>query len=261
VTGNEVFRPDYIERTWGTDRQPALDDSKNFSVNDIKASSNNELSTHYLLDRIAEKVGLKDAIWSAIPNLWDRVLHLACFMVASGELAMYCEDWLAKTDSIEPANLTSQKSSELLIRLDDNDRTKFYELWGERRDKEELYALDITSVSSYSDLIGDVGWGDNRDGEELAQINICMLMGEVSGLPIFQAVYNGAFKDVSTLKATLSMIAGLNFSNMAVAMDKGFSSKGNIDAMLSNPDGIRFFVSLPFTMKFALSQADANLEA
>ena len=258
VTGNDVFNPEYLERIWGTNRQPTLNNTKIFSVNDIKSSSNKELGTHYLLDSIAEMVGLKDAIRMVIPNLWERILHLAYFMVASGEPAMYCEDWLAKTDSIEPANLTSQKISELLITLDDGDRTRFYEFWGQRRGEEELYALDITSVSSYSDLIGDVNWGYNRDGENLAQINICMLMGEVSGLPIFQVAYNGALKDVSTLKTTLSMTANLNFDNMAVVMDKGFSSKRNIDAMLANPDGIRFLVSLPFTMKFALSQVESE---
>ena len=87
-----------------------------------------------------------------------------------------------------------------------------------------------------------------------------MLMGEVSGLPIFQVVYNGALKDVSTLKATLSMTASLNFGNIAVLIDKGFSSKRNIDTMLSDPDGIRFLVSLPFTMKFALNQVESERE-
>jgi transposase len=83
-------------------------------------------------------------------------------------------------------------------------------------------------------------------------------MGELSGLPIFQVVYNGALKDVGTLKATLSMTANLNFSNMTVVMDKGFSSKRNIDTMLSDLDGIRFLMSLPFTMKFALSQVESE---
>jgi transposase len=41
-------------------------------------------------------------------------------------------------------------------------------------------------------------------------------------------------------------------------MDKGFSSKRNIDAMLADHDGIRFLVSLPFTMKFAQSQVESE---
>ena len=165
ATGKDLFNAEYLERVWGTIRQLTLDDTKIFSVNDIKASSNKELGAHYFLDSITERVGLKDAILRAIPNLWERILHLAYFMVVSGEPAMYCEDWLTKTDSIEPANLTLQEISELLILLDGDARTRFYEFWGERRGAEELYALDITSVSSYSDLIGDVSWGYNRDGE------------------------------------------------------------------------------------------------
>ena len=56
------------------------------------------------------------------------------------------------------------------------------------------------------------------------------------------------------------MTASLNFGNIAVLMDKGFSSKRNIDTMLSDPDGIRFLVSLPFTMKFALNQVESERE-
>lgn len=258
MTGKNIFNPEYLERNWGTSKQANLDDTKIFSVNDVKMSSNKELGTHYLLDCIAEGIGLKNSLMSSIPEQWEKILNLVYFIVASGEPAMYCEEWLERTDSIEPGSLSSQRISELLISLSGRDRVGFYEHWGARRAEEELYALDITSVSSYSDLISDVAWGYNRDKEKLPQINICMLMGELSGLPIFQVVYNGAINDVRTLKTTLSMTASLNFGNLAVIMDKGFASKQNIDAMLADPEKTRFLVSLPFTMKFALTQIESE---
>jgi transposase len=85
-----------------------------------------------------------------------------------------------------------------------------------------------------------------------------MLVGERSRLPIFQIVYNGALKDVRTLKTTLSKCSGLNLKNISVIMDKGFASKENIDAMLSDKDGIRFLAALPFTMKFSVSQVESE---
>lgn len=60
-------------------------------------------------------------------------------------------------------------------------------------------ALDITSISSYSQLMKSCEWGYNRDHENLPQINLCMLFGEESMLPVYQTAYTGSLKDVTTL--------------------------------------------------------------
>jgi transposase len=259
ATGEEIYNPKYLERTLGTDKQPKIGGNERlFSVNDIKASKNREYGVQYLLNRIAQTIGLTDVLKLALSKNWVQVLTLADFMVASGEPAMYCEDWLNRTDSLDAGELSSQKISELLLSITDTERMMFFEEWGKTRQEQEYFALDITSVSSYSELIGDVAWGYNRDGEKLPQINVCMLVGEKSGLPIFSVVYNGALKDVSTLKSTLAMLAGVDLKNIIVVMDKGFASKKNIDAMLADTDGLSFLVSLPFTMKFAKTQVESE---
>ena len=72
----------------------------------------------------------------------------------------------------------SQRISELMSSVTLEERQKFFEKWGVYRSEQEYLALDITSISSYSQFIGDVEWGYNRDGENLPQINLCMLFGE-----------------------------------------------------------------------------------
>ncbi len=114
--------------------------------------------------------------------------------------------------------------------------------------------LDITSTSSYSELIQDVEWGYKRDKEQLAQINLCMLMGEnlTSRLPIDQVVYSGSLKDVTTLKTTLSKMEAISGDKpVLTVMDKGFFSTRNVNAMLNRPHPIRFVVAVPFTSQFA----------
>jgi hypothetical protein len=254
VTGKEEYSPEYIERMRGTERQPALCDTKVFSVNDVKESSVREMGASRLLLCASERIGLTEALRSAIPELWDRVLALACFLVATGEPAMYCEDWMAKSEGFDAGGMSAQRIGEMLAAIGAGDRMAFFEKWGAARAEEEMFALDITSASSYSKMIGDVSRGYNRDGEDLPQVNICSLVGEKSRLPIFQTEYAGAIRDVSTLKATLASASGLGMKDITVVMDKGFASKANIDAMLGDKDGIRFLVSLPFTMRFAAEQ-------
>ena len=71
---------------------------------------------------------------------------------------MYLEDWLQKTESFPVGSMSSQRISELLLSINNDERKAFYREWGAYRCEQEYLALDITSVSSYSSLIEDVEW-------------------------------------------------------------------------------------------------------
>ncbi|MDR2338595.1 MAG: transposase [Deltaproteobacteria bacterium] len=252
VTGKEIYNPEYLERVWGTAKQPDIihNVKKFFLMEDIEFSSRKVFGVNYLLNNIANSIGLTDTLKSSIPDLYEQILTIANFMVSTGEPMMYCNYWLKRNDGINIEGLSSQMISKILLSITDEDKMLFYKKWANTRLEHELLALDITSVSSYSELIDAVAWGYNRDKEKLPQVNICLLVGEKSRLPVFQMVYNGALKDVSTLKTSLAVLSGLKLSNISIIMDKGFASKNNIDAMLNDKDKIRFLLALPFTMKF-----------
>ena len=201
-----------------------------------------------------QSIGLTAILAEIMPSIYEDILSLAFYIVSTGEPAMYCEDWLYKTECYPDRELSSQRISELMANLTNGERMSFFEQWGEYRCEKEYVALDITSISTYSELINDAEWGYNRDKEKLPQINVCMLMGEKSRLPILQVVYSGNINDVSTLKTTLETASGLNLSNMSLVMDKGFSKIDNIDAMLSEAFGTRFVTALSFTLGFAKDQ-------
>ena len=255
-TGQPVYRPEYLERIQGTDSQPNISGKQSFSVDDIKQSQILEYGVFNLFSQISKQIGIEAVVKDVFPDLWESVLSLAFFIVATGEPAMYCEDWIAKNESYDCGSMSSQRISELLIKITHGQRIYFYEKWGHFRNEQEYFALDITSVSSYSELINDVEWGYNRDKEKLPQVNICMLLGEKSKLPVFQAVYSGSLKDVSTLKTTLETTSHLNLHNMSIVMDKGFCSTKNINAMCKKEEGVRFLIAMPFSHKFAKQQVE-----
>jgi transposase len=238
---------------WGTSDQPIISDEKLFSFSDIKESCTKELGVNYLLSNIADSIGLTAALKSTFPKNWEEIFALASFMVATNDPAMYCEDWLNRTDGYNVGPLTSSLISALLMSITDQAKMDFYNKWAKLRIDNEVYALDITSISSYSELIKDVAIGYNRDGDKLPQINVCLFVGEKSRLPIFQMIYNGALKDVSTLMSTLSVASGLELNKLSIVMDKGFAKITNIDFMLEN-DTAKFIIALPFTMSFTKKQ-------
>jgi len=238
VTGEHVFKPEYLEEKGisSFDNVTTAHDQRLYSVNDVKRSKIKEYGTFYLLDEISKQIGLTQTLSTAIPDCVNEILNLAFYIVASGEPALYCEDWLYKTEHYPGKSLSSQRISELLLSLGAGERNAFFEIWSEHRHENEYIALDITSISTYSGQINDAEWGYNRDREKLPQVNVCLLLGEKSRLPILQVVYNGSIKDVSTLKKTLQLASNLNLDNMSIVMDKGFASTKNIDAMCFSLD-------------------------
>ena len=60
---------------------------------------------------------------------------------------------MEETNNISKKNLNSQRISELLKSITEEDRMKFFRSWSNLRSENECIAFDITSISSYSKLI------------------------------------------------------------------------------------------------------------
>jgi transposase len=136
----------------------------------------------------------------------------------------------------------------LLQSLTREKQLTFFRQWVQTRAESEYIAMDITSVSSYSKQNEYLRYGYNRDGESLPQINLCLLLGEESGIPIYYESLNGSLKDVSTLENTLKMMDWLNANRLHAVLDRGFYSERNIDNLYDKH--IRFTVGVPFTPKW-----------
>jgi transposase len=103
---------------------------------------------------------------------------------------------------------------------------------------------------SYSNLIPDCEWGYNRDGEALAQINMCLLFGEGSQLPVYQTLYSGSLIDRGTFRTTIEELKAVSGGKrLVLVMDKGFYSKNNLKTLIR--EGHRFLLSVPFTLSRA----------
>ena len=208
----------------------------------------------YFLQSIAEKTGLLKTLERAIPQCWEKIFVLACYLVASDKPVMYCSDWTESNECLDAGSMSSQRISELLAGFGYSDRCSFYELWYSHIRENEYLALDITSVSSYSQNIDFMEWGYNRDGEKLPQVNVCMLFGEKSKFPVYQALYSGSLKDVSTLEATLAEFSTLTGArDIMLVMDKGFFSIKNTNMLLrkKEDDCYKFLLPVAFTCNFA----------
>lgn len=257
-TGQKVYKPDYIEELRRAGRPIEVPSTeKIFSIDDIQKSAVRSYGQFYLYRALAEQSGLAAALEQAMPGCWQEFFMLACYMVSTSDPLMYCAEWLTGTQSYPVGSMTSQRISELLLSLTAEQQDRFYRIWYAANRENEYLALDITSTSSYSELIDDVEWGYNRDHDNLAQVNLCLLMGETTRLPIYQSLYSGSQKDVRTLTTTLARFEAVTGHRaITVVMDKGFYSDKNIKHMLrdSGKGPVKFLISVPFSSSFALQQ-------
>jgi hypothetical protein len=262
-TGEPVYKPEYLARQAYSSTQnqqrvnhgcgdflrqelmEALDSIKDYGVS-------------YFLLTLATKLGLFNAIKQSLPRYWKETLALACYLIASDKAVMYCDDWVSCNDGFETNDMSSQRVSEFLMSITCQERRTFYQSWHKLIREQEYIALDITSVSSYSKQIAGCEWGYNRDLEDLPQVNICMLFGETSKLPVFQTIYSGSLKDVSTLNATIAEFTSVvGEGEYRFVMDKGFFSAKNVNMLLRRHD-CKFLMPVSFTSKFALIQIDSE---
>ena len=92
------------------------------------------------------------------------------------------------------------------MEIGESERVSFFKTWMKTLSSKENIFYYITSISSYSEMNEFVRWGYNRDNEKLPQINLAMLFGQDSGLPIYYRRLPGSISDVSTLKTTVASL-------------------------------------------------------
>jgi transposase len=132
-------------------------------------------------------------------------------------------------------NLTSQRVSELLCRLgESNIPDRFMSQLIEGTGTKNTLIYDITSLSSYSQLINLLEYGYNRDGESLPQINLSLILDKEKGIPVMYDIFPGSISDVSTLSGTLKKIKAHGIENYVAVMDRGFFSLSNLRELMTN---------------------------
>lgn len=225
-----------------------------YTADDIRNATIHSVGETAIIREAAERSGLEHCVLETFgKKRGGALLALAMYMAVKGDPLMYCRLWMEGNDlDIAPAkDLDSRRISELLRSITIEESDSFYSTWAHYAVEENDYlALDITSHSTWSELMGIAGYGYNRDHDSLAQINSCLVCGEKSRMPVAQETYEGEIKDISTLRNMLCVHGSHFLDSAMIVTDKGFASKSNIAAMLDGPLKTDFLTSLSFVMNF-----------
>ena len=158
--------------------------------------------------------------------------------------------------------LSGQRLSELLYRLgESNIPDRFMSQLIEGTCTKDTLIYDITSLSSYSQLINLLEYGYNRDGEALPQINLSLILDKDNGIPVMYDLFPGSISDVSTLSGTLKKVKAYGIQNYIAIMDRGFFSLANLCELIHN--GISFVMAAKLQLndlKHLLTETQKDIE-
>jgi transposase len=189
----------------------------------------------HLLDVIGERIGIAEDLKACFPECYLKILSLACYLVLESDSPMYrFRKWALTHHHPLGTEFPSQRISELFGSITENAKMAFFRLQSKRRLEKEYLAYDTTSISSYSELIDHVRYGHNKDGDALPQINLALIFGEDSMLPVYYRKLPGNIPDVKSVHKLLKDVSFLELSEIKLVMDRGFYSAANVDALYRN---------------------------
>ena len=183
---------------------------------------------------------------------------MANYLVIQGGALSHCSSWAKSHEPDLATSLTSQRISEILSSIGTDAKQTFLSKWMKKTLEDDYICYDITSISSYSELNEYIKYGYNRDGEKLPQLNLAMLFGQKSALPVYYHRVPGSITDVSMLHNLILTFKKLDVKRLHFVMDKGFYSKTNLDELVEHRD--RFTIGIPLSNKWLQNAIDEILD-
>ena len=218
-----------------------------------KQKRSNLVSTNFgnifLLNFLANEVGLKKLLGYVFPKNYREILALAYYQIMENSAMYLFPYWLEEQNLEKVKKLNSSNISQLCEDLgrDQEARQEFIKKWIDHLKPIKAAYYDITSISSYATGIDFIEWGYNRDKERLPQLNMGVTFCRDHLLPIHYNLYPGSIVDVTTLKNCLKYLEAFELKDITLVLDRGFFSKKNILEMDNSK--INFIQPLSYSLK------------
>jgi hypothetical protein len=203
----------------------------------------------YLLDQIGERYGITEDLKRCFPHSYKQMLSLAFFLILEeNNTISRFPRWAAThalpfEDAIPP-----QSCTDLFQSVTATLKAQFFALQVERRDEQEYLSFDISSVSSFVETFIQIKYRGGNEADPLTKINLTLLYGEESKMPVSYKNSSSYISEVSTLKKILKDLSPVIDGKMKFILDRDFFTDDNVNDLYTNH--YKFLmgsrVSLPF---------------
>ena len=209
----------------------------------------------YLLDAICDKTGIAADLGKCFGSLAPQILSIAYYLIIEEGQPLYrFHKWGLTHRHPYGKDIPSQRSSDLFGLITEETKMDYLRYQAKRHGSKEYLAFDTTSISSYSRLIKQVKYGKNKEGDHLPQINLALLYGEESMLPVYYRKLAGNITDVKTIENLMKDIDFLKLEKLKLVMDRGFYSEKNINDLMKHHH--KFLIGAKTSLKIVSRKLD-----
>jgi transposase len=211
----------------------------------------------YLFDQLSSQLGVTADLKTCFPGSWKQILSIAWFLVLEERNPLSRFPKWSKTHAHPHKKvIPSPRSSDLFASITEDQIQRFFSLQIRRRLESEYLAYDSTSLSTYSQGLTFARKGKNKEHDHLDQINLLLVFGQQSRIPVFYRALPGNIADVSTVIKLIRDLATLGMGKVKLIMDRGFYSAQNISALYRKH--YKFLMAGKCSLKYVMAMINAH---
>lgn len=190
----------------------------------------------WLLDKVAEKTGVKDDLIKVFGGNEEKVaqaLTMAYFPFVDSLSYSQLARWQKEVKAPTEISMTPKAVTMLTQSITEQNRMDMFRCRAARVGKDELCAVDSTSISTYGFNLVDIRWGRNKEHLPLRQTVEVVVYSLTSHMPIFYLELPGNMPDSRTVELIMKELEHAGFKNLILITDRGYESIKNLELYVS----------------------------
>ena len=190
----------------------------------------------WFLDRVAERTGLREDLLSVFggnTEIVDDILTMAYYPFLDNLSYNHLSQWQREVKAPSERKLTSTAITRLAQSITEQNRMDLFRQRAKRVGKDELCAVDSTSLSTYGFNLVDIRWGRNKERLPLRQTVQVVVYSLTSHMPIYYLELPGNMPDSRTLELIITELEHAGFKNLVLITDRGYESLKNLETCIA----------------------------
>ena len=190
----------------------------------------------WLLDRVAEKTGLLadlKKVFNGNMEMVNDVLTLAYYPFIDNLSFNQLSFWQREVKAPSERVLNSVNITRLTQSITEKNRMDLFRYRAVRMGKDELCAVDSTSMSTYGFNLVDIHWGKNKEHLPLRQTLEVVVYSLTTHMPIYYKELPGNMPDCRTIELILTELEHAGFKNLILITDRGYESMKNLEMYIA----------------------------
>lgn len=187
-----------------------------------------------LLYRLAERCGIVEDLGTVFGrSVAMKILSIAIYLILTDKTVSHYESvakvrWFPCTEGMSESSITLLTQG---ITQDQIDRFKKLRV-ARAGEGCQWFGVDSTSITSFAKGIGNVTWGHNREGDKARQLNMMVIYGFSSGLPVHYMKLAGGLPDSRSLRLLREELISAGTPPAGYIFDRAYLTEENLDYVI-----------------------------